>query len=102
MNNARMLTRTGWTASVFRVNWIVTFRDSTLSVDTEDLAFIAEATLTRVALVRVPALPILIHHTIFLTNGAGGMWLDEDQRGCQRVSGAHWTAVARQFDGVST
>ena len=98
-----VLTRTSWATSVFRIDWILTFRDTTLSRQMENLSLVAVASQAGISLVRYPALSIFVDVIVAVPAFIAG-WCRIDEHQCWSNS-LRWTcgtAVAGKLNGIGT
>ena len=102
-STSMVLTRTSWATSVFRIDWILTFRDTTLSRQIENLSLVAVASHAGISLVRYPALSIFVDVIVAVPAFIAG-WCRIDEHQCWSNS-LRWTcgtAVAGKLNGIGT
>lgn len=97
-----LLTRAGWTTSIFRINWIFTLWGCTLPREIKDFTLVTKTSLAEIIFIGEPALSVLVDLVSFVAFVASWCWVDDHHWGSKSWRWTDGAAVAGKLDGIVT
>lgn len=97
-----LLTRAGWTTSIFRINGIFTFWGCTLPREIKDFTLVTITSLAGIIFIGGPALSILVNLVSFVAFVTWRCSVDDHHGGSKCLRWTHGAAMAGELDGIVT